>query len=154
WGLWGDDDYLGCLNLLSPDRVKAAVREVQHGTVFPLNHDLASPSPPLFGRSRLTHQVHWIDDGFGHDDELAGFNTQGSSQWDGFRHVRHPEHGFYGGLPDEAHGVHHWGAKGIVGRGVMCDVARWREAAGRPLDMAASDVISADDVLATLESQG
>src|ERR1700688_4624810 len=68
WGLWGDEDYLGCLNLLSPDRVKAAVAEVQHGTVFPLNHDLASPSPPLFGRSTLSHQVHWIDDGFGHDD--------------------------------------------------------------------------------------
>ena len=32
------------------------------------------------------------------DDEISNFNTQASSQWDGFRHVRHLVHGYYGGL--------------------------------------------------------
>ena len=154
WGLWGEDDRLGCLNLLTPERLKAAVAEVRDGTVFPLNLDLKTPSPPLFGRSRLRHEVLWIDDGFGHDDELAGFNTQGASQWDGFRHVRHPDHGFYNGIADEEHGVDHWARKGVAGRGVVCDVARWREAAGRPIDHGRNDVITPDDVVATLAAQG
>jgi hypothetical protein len=56
----------------------------------------------------------------------AGWNTQVSTHWDGFRHVRHPEHGFYGGVADEEHGVHHWARHGIAGRAVLCDVdARW-----------------------------
>lgn len=151
WGLWGDDDRRGCLNLLTPDRALAGIATVQDGVAFSLNLDLATPSPPLFGRSTLRHEVLWIDDGFGHDDELAGFNTQGSTQWDGFRHVRHPQHGFYNGIPDEEHGVHLWGA--LVGRAVVCDVARWRAAEGRPIDCATNDVISAADVAATLAAQ-
>src|SRR4030088_2267620 len=75
WELWGERDYLGCLNLLTPERVRAGLAEVRDGVVFSLNFELDSPSPPLFGRSRLHHEVLWIDDGMGHDDELAGFNT-------------------------------------------------------------------------------
>jgi hypothetical protein len=153
WGLWGDGDRLGCLNLLTAERLLVAAAEVKEGAVFALNHPLDSPSPPLFGRSTLEHEVLWIDDGLGHDDELAGFNTQGSSQWDGFRHVRHPQYGFYNGIADEDHGVSYWAAKGLAGRAVVCDVARWRAAVGRPLDVSTNDVISPDDVLATLEAQ-
>jgi kynurenine formamidase len=151
WGLWGDDDRRGCLNLLTPERALAGIAAVRDGVPFSLNLDLATPSPPLFGRSTLRHEVLWIDDGLGHDDELAGFNTQGSTQWDGFRHVRHPQHGFYNGLPDDEHGVNFWGA--LVGRAVVCDVARWRTADGRPVDCATNDVITADDIVATLAAQ-
>jgi hypothetical protein len=153
WGVWGDQDHLGCLNLLTPERVKAAMGEARDGTVFSLNLDLECPAPPLFGRSTLNHEVLWIDDGMGHDDELAGFNTQGSSQWDGFRHVRHPQYGFYGGVADGEHGVHFWARKGLAGRGVVCDVARWRATVGRPIDPATNDVISPEDVIATLAAQ-
>ena len=47
----------------------------------------------------------------------------------------------------------HWARKGIVGRGVLADVARWRDHVGRPLQMAASDAVSAEELLATLEFQ-
>ena len=40
WGLWGEGDRLGCLNLLTPERVVEAARLVQTGAVFPL--DVAS----------------------------------------------------------------------------------------------------------------
>jgi hypothetical protein len=153
WGLWGDSDHLGCLNLLTPDRVKAGIATVRDGAVFPLNLELELPNPPLFNRSVLRHDVLWIDDGDGHDDELSTWNTQASSQWDGFRHVRHPQYGFYNGIADEEHGVDHWARKGIVGRAVLCDVARWRARNGRPIDCATNDVITGDDVTATLEDQ-
>jgi len=154
WGLWGDDDVFGCLNLLGPERVIAALGEVRDGTVFSLNLDVDLPNPPLFGRSAVRHDVLWIDEGFGHDDELSSMNTQGSSQWDGFRHVRHPQHGWYNGLADETHGVGHWARRGIVGRGVVCDVGRWRLSIGRPIDLSTNDVIEPEEVLRTLDAQG
>jgi kynurenine formamidase len=153
WGLWGEKDYLGCLNLLTPEKALAAVGEVRDGAVFSLNLEMELPNPTLFGRCSLRHEVVWIDDGEAHDDELYSWNTQASSQWDGFRHVLHPQHGFYGGIADAEHGVDHWARKGIVTRGVVCDVWRWREQVGRPIDCSTHDVITPSDVLATLEAQ-
>ena len=36
WGLWGKQDELGTLNLLSPDVIKRAAGSVQAGYVVPL----------------------------------------------------------------------------------------------------------------------
>ena len=154
WGLWGDDDVLGCLNLLTPERAKRGAECVRRGAVFALNLDMRVPDPPLFGRAAFEHEIVWLQNEAGHDEHLSGWNTQSSSQWDGFRHIRHPVHGFYNGIPDEAHGVHHWASKGMAGRGVLADIARWREAQGRPLQPNASDPIEVDDLTATLDAQG
>jgi hypothetical protein len=151
WGLWGADDVFGCLNLLAPARAAAAAATATRGAVFNLNLELELPDPPLFGRSAFEHVV--LGSGIGHDDELVGWNPQRSSQWDGFRHIQHPAWGFYNGVADEAHGVHHWAARGIAGRGVLADVARWRAATGRPVDPASSDEITVDDLHATLAAQ-
>jgi hypothetical protein len=154
WGVWGDHDVFGCLNLLTADRVRAGANCVRKGAVFALNFDMELPDPPLFGRAAFEHTVHWLPGEVGHDDELSGWNTQSSSQWDGFRHIRHREHGFYGGVADEDHGIHHWARRGIAGRAVLADVARWRAAEGRPIDPGAADPIEPSDVLATLDAQG
>jgi kynurenine formamidase len=90
----------------------------------------------------------------GHDEHLSGWNTQSSSQWDGFRHIKHPVHGFYNGIADEDHGIHHWAQKGIAGRGVLADVARFREAQGRPLKPNESDPIEPSDLTGALDAQG
>jgi kynurenine formamidase len=152
WGVWGDDDVFGCLNLLTPERVVAAAASVRKGAVFALNLEAELPDPPLFGRAPWEHIV--TDSGIGHDDLLSNWNTQSSSQWDSFRHVRHGLHGHYGGVADESHGIHHWARKGLAGRGVLADVARWRESVGRPIDCGASDPIDADDLTATMDAQG
>ena len=74
------------------------------------------------------------------DDWLDSFYLQSTSQVDGLRHIRHPQHGFYGGVPDEAIdvgppelGIQLLAEKGIAGRGVLLDaVAVLRRAsAGR-----------------------
>ena len=152
WGLWGEGDVHGCLNLLTPERVQAGAACVRRGAVFPLNLELELPGPPLFNRSAFEHTVH--DRPSGHDDELSNWNTQSSSQWDGFRHIRHPVHGFYNGVADEDHGIHHWARAGIAGRGVLVDVARWREGVERPLRPDRSDPITPADIALTIESQG
>lgn len=153
WGLWGDHDVFGCLNLLTPERVLAAAGCIRRGAVFRLDLDLATPDPPLFGRSAYKHEVSGTGE-IGHDDSLSDYNTQSSSQWDGFRHIRNPVHGFYGGVADESHGIHHWAERGIVGRAVLADVGRWRASVGRPLDMNAADPIEPSELLDTLQAQG
>jgi kynurenine formamidase len=154
WGLWGDDDVLGCLNLLTPERVRRAAGLVRKGAVFALNLEAELPDPPLFGRPAFRHDVSWLPNEVGHDDELSGWNTQSSSQWDGFRHIRHQVHGFYNGVADEAHGVHHWARRGIVGRGVLVDVGRFRAKHGRPLAMDQPDPIEPADLEQALDEQG
>ncbi|HYZ93439.1 MAG TPA: cyclase family protein [Actinomycetota bacterium] len=154
WGLWGAGDVFGCLNLLTPERTKRGATCVRKGSVFALNLDMSLPDPPMFGRAAYEHEVVWLQNEAGHDEHISGWNTQSSSQWDGFRHIKHPVHGFYNGIADEDHGMHHWARRGIAGRGVLADVARWRESEGRPLQANASDPIEADDIRGTLAAQG
>jgi len=160
WDVWGDgDDVFGCLNLLTPERVAAAAQLVRRGAVFALNWSMALPDPPLFGRGGYEHEV--TGTGTGHDDVLHGWNTQSSSQWDGFRHIRNhaanavePGTGHFGGVPDDEHGIHHWAQRGIVGRAVLADIARWRDATGRPLRHDESDAIDPREIAECLAAQG
>ena len=145
WGLWGEDDRFGCLNLLTPERAAAAAKLVTKGAVFALNLEYELPDPPLFGRQAPKHDV--LGEG-GHDDVLT-FNTQSSSQWDGFRHVQHPVHHHYNGVADADHGMQHWAARGLAGRAVLVDVARHVE-----VDASSSQGITPDDLDATLQAQG
>jgi len=152
WGVW-DDARLGTLNLLTPERTLRAAQSIRSGHTFGLSLELTLPDPPLFNRAAVGHEVVGRPSG-SKDDVYHGFNTQSSAQWDGLRHVPHPEHGNYGGIPDEDHGVDAWAVRGIVGRGVLVDVDRWRAAEGRPLRQGEPDPITADDLRACIDAQG
>lgn len=162
WEVWRPigEDRFGCLNLLTPERAAAAAQSVERGAVFPLNWSMGLPDPPLFSRARYAHTVTARPASVSHDDVLDNWNTQSSSQWDGFRHIRNPAAtdeepgtGHFNGTPDEEHGINHWAERGIVGRGVLADVGRWREASGRPIRHDESDPVTADEVLACLADQ-
>lgn len=153
WGLWGPDDVLGCLNLLTPEKALEGIASVGDGAVFNLNLEIELPDPPLFGRAAAEHIVRDLGN-IGHDDLLTDWNTQRSSQWDGFRHMKHPACGYYNGIDDERHGIHHWARRGMVTRGVLADVARWRDSVGRPIVPDEPDEISMQDVADTLVAQG
>jgi len=157
WGLW-PDDRLGALNLLGPARVAAEAAEVRRGALFPLDLPWTEPDPPLFDRAAFRHEIGSVG-GFGgiasfQDDHVDGWNTQGSSQWDGFRHVEREGHGWYGGLADTAHGVDHWARRGIAGRAVLADVARFRAASGRPIELDGTEPIGPDELDACMSAQG
>lgn len=162
WDVWGDDGApFGCLNLLTPERVVAAAGLVRRGAVFALNWDMRLPDPPMFDRQPFRHEVTGGPTSTSHDDVLHGWNTQSSSQWDGFRHIRNHAAledeagtGHYGGLPDDEHGIHHWARRGIVGRAVLADIGRWRAAEGRPLQYDQPDPIEPEEIAATLAAQG
>jgi hypothetical protein len=79
WGVFGADDQIGTLNLLTPERVAAAARLAQRGQVFALNWELELPDPPLFDRVSLQHTIKRRRQNV-FDDVYDNFNTQISSQ--------------------------------------------------------------------------
>jgi hypothetical protein len=58
WGLFGAQDNLGLVNLMTPPRIAAAARLVQRGQVFCLDMPLGSVNPALATfRGTPRHQV-------------------------------------------------------------------------------------------------
>lgn len=104
-------------------------------------------------RTPFAHRIESIM-GIAWDDVVDSFNTQASTQWDGFGHFGSDRHGHYGGLARDDHGVDHWAARSFATRGVLADVARWRDRQGRPFDAAGGEMLPVDELLAVLEDQG
>ena len=164
WGLFGDEDNVGMMNLQTPERIAAAAKLVRRGAVFSLNWAQHKPDPPLFGRGAVRHTViRRTPIGHHSDDVLDNFYPQASSQWDGLTHVGDYEHGFWGGVTvqelrasgdKKRLGIDHWARRGIAGRCVLLDIARWRAAQGRPLDCASNDAVSVEELEATRAAQG
>jgi len=162
WGLFGDEDQLGCLNLVTPQKVVAATKLVRKGTVFALNLRLDLPKPALLDRQSPRHHLLKIGGGIARDDYYDDFWPQASSQWDGLRHIRHPRDGFYNGVPDDEIsleegsklGIEHWAKHGIVSRGLLLDVERFLQGQGNPLDPQSSTIIRKKVLAACAEREG
>jgi kynurenine formamidase len=160
WGVFGDNEALGCLNFLTPAGVVEAARLVQTGRVFRLDARIGFAKPPLFGRASVVHKVTPLGP-TANDDLLDQFNTQEGSQWDGLGHVGHFRHErFYNGVKVEETrdgntrlGIHHWSDK-FVGRGVLIDAFGFRKKQGRPVNALTRDVYTLEELQDALQSQG
>ena len=85
WGVFGDDDALGCLNFLTAEGVVEAAGLVKSGKVFRLDANIGFAKPPLFGRAPAEHRGVALAPMA--NDDFVHFNTQEGSQWDGLGHV-------------------------------------------------------------------
>jgi hypothetical protein len=141
WGVFGEQDELGTLNFITPQVVAAATREVTAGEVVNLSLPLDQPDPPLVaGRLSMTHGMRV--ERWGRDDWLERFYLQASTQWDGPRHIRYREFGYYGGRDEAAVdagalGIDRAARRGIIARGVLVDVAAFLAERGTPIDATA-----------------
>lgn len=156
WGVLDRD--LGSVSQISPAAVLAAVGTVTRGETVSLNLSLGEIDPPLFGRARWEHHVHATERNI-FEDELHRYNPQSSSQWDGFRHVRARDRGFYGGVTDledagDALGIEHLADRGIVGRGVLLDLPAFYRRAGREHDPLGPSPIGHTDLADAMQEQG
>ncbi|KAF2746853.1 hypothetical protein M011DRAFT_403627 [Sporormia fimetaria CBS 119925] len=169
WGLYGTHDELGALNLLTPTVIKSAAQEIQLGERVSLDWSLNLPTFPSFGRPpfqwKLTNRSH--PDGCKrtvNDDMLCEFNTQSSSQWDGFRHYGYQSRKlYYGGRKQEevegesgVLGIDRVAkAGGVTTRGVILDYPRWVKKQGREkVNPLSASSISADELESMLKETG
>ncbi|KAI0339748.1 hypothetical protein BDW22DRAFT_1431625 [Trametopsis cervina] len=162
WSVWGDDDELGTVNLLTKKVVAEAAREIQLGEMINLNLPLNFPgkasvdehNQPLYKRQPPVHNV-WMKSEAVNDDSIT-INTQSGTQWDGLRHygVFGGHNVFYNNTPSSSiargHlnitdpgkvdkdkiklGIHNWAQHGICGRGVLLDLVEfYTESGEKPL---------------------
>ena len=157
WEFFGTDDALGTLNWLEPGLVASAAHGLATGRAVNLDLPVDFATRLSMGRRPMRHTI--VDISLGTDDFVDGYFLQSSSQWDGFRHVRYRSYGFYGGHRREEFktsdviGVGAWAERGIVGRGLVLDVAAWAMREGVQWDPAARTLISPDTFDAVLAAQ-
>ncbi|KAI9836237.1 MAG: hypothetical protein M1819_001574 [Sarea resinae] len=165
--VWGPDDNLGRLNLLTPTRVAAAAKEIKTGEMVPLNLPLTVPEVPAFHRKAFKHTIEPLLPGKAYDD-LYELNTQSGTQWDGFRHVglsfsHLPTGTFYNNThgedidgPKANHkiSVHHLAEHGIAGRGILLDYRSYANKKGIHYDSFDHYTISYDELCNCGKDQG
>ncbi|MCD0504657.1 cyclase family protein [Bordetella petrii] len=104
WGDFGDDDQLGRLNLLTPQKVLEGVAEVRQGLSFSLSLPLDFPGgnvlnparhPPRLTATRRPDDKAVFLHSFAHDhnttdvacDDMVTLCLQYSTQWDALSHI-------------------------------------------------------------------
>jgi hypothetical protein len=160
WGVFGDDDELGCLNFLTPEGLVEAAHSVKSGQVFRLDTKIGFAKPPLFGRNKVVHKIVPLGP-FANDDVFDNYNTQEGSQWDGFAHVGHILHEmFYNGVkpgeikdgPGGRLSIHKWSDR-FAGRGVLIDLYSFRKAQGKTPNPLEPGEYTLDELKAALAAQ-
>lgn len=148
WGRWGPDDQLGALNLLTEERVAAALARPRMGRTFALGTEVGRRGPLSGGRNTTWHvtvQVtHPRDPGRGRAEDMLTMHTHAHTHLDGLAHVW-KDHQLYNGADaslvsrggTKHAGVEHIGA--VVATAIVLDVA-----AGRTL--AEGDLVTASDL--------
>ncbi len=161
WGLFGPDDNLGLINLLTEERVRSAATLVRRGAMFPLNAPLDAFTPAIAqNRGIPRHHVLHVPGTFGFDDVYDNFFPQGSSQWDSLGHVGYAPDAFYNAASEDdvANGrrntIDHWARHGIAGRGVLIDLPRTLAELGRPYEPGTSTRFGVDDLELARERSG
>jgi kynurenine formamidase len=128
-------------------------------------HDAPPFKPDAPGYSRVSYRINLTNNGMVLNDDYVVFATQGSSQWDAFVHTGLDEDGvdgvFYNGLDRSAldkdgfalrGGIDKFAEVGIVGRGVLLDVARMMAGGGgEPLPL--DHVITPDETRRCIREQ-
>ncbi|WP_329067498.1 cyclase family protein [Amycolatopsis sp. NBC_01480] len=97
WGDFGEDDQIGRLNLITPERRRAAVAEVREGIAFPLSLPLDFPKgeyahgprkPPTLASTALGHNNRFLPQVTDVvNDDYAVIHLQYSTQWDSLAHA-------------------------------------------------------------------
>lgn len=170
WGRWGADDQVGALNFLTPQEVLRGVQHIRSGEVITLQRLIGDPAgdPVWPGRApavrtmvcdestwdaesapKFPGGVHYAD------DKIDAF-LQGSTQYDALGHVWYDGriwNGYdarttIGGLRQAS--VEPLGERGIVGRGILLDMARYR---GKP-SLDKGETFTHEDLQACAAAQG
>jgi kynurenine formamidase len=161
WGVFGEHDDLGRINLLTPERVAAAAALVRRGAMFPLDAPIGLFAPALAtGRGIGRQRVLGREGGFALDDVWDNVYPQAGSQWDSLAHVGYGPDAWYNGatygdiVNAGRNTIHRWAQHGIAGRAVVLDLARSRAEAGRPYGPGTAEAFDVPDLEAAVRRTG
>ncbi|PFH53529.1 hypothetical protein AMATHDRAFT_73341 [Amanita thiersii Skay4041] len=178
WSVWGEDDQLGTVNLLTEEVVKrAAQEELRTGKAVSLNWPINFPAKPVFSRKAPEVNMFMRKGELTFRDDELHINTQSGTQWDGLRHFGLVEHGvFYNNTPISSlpmgrvplpnpheidpilmkNGIQNWAKHGICGRGVLLDLVGYYTKSGDalPYDPWSSHPITVTELEACAKHQG
>jgi kynurenine formamidase len=87
WGDWGDDDELGRINLLTPEKVLQGVREVQTGETFCLSLPLDFPGGTALNQRRYPPVVRPTEDLDGNPDVFYNVHQRDIAKFGRPEHV-------------------------------------------------------------------
>lgn len=136
WDRWGSDDQRGAINLITPEKRRAATRLVKSGRTVSLSRDYPKEQSPA-NQKPAEHRLSTIEHagGRGAAVDYYGISFHGltSTHIDALCHVW-DESGLWNGRDPSIHitpsgsswgGIEQW-RDGIVTRGVLLDVPRYR----------------------------
>lgn len=150
WGRWGADDEIGALNFLDQNEVRRGLAAARQGRTFTLGVTIGSDRGDAVFPGRWPARHYMVADkaGFenGHwhplpggmefaDDYVSGF-AQAGTHCDGLGHMWFGDHIWNGYAASTTNGgmtragIMPIGARGIVGHGILLDIARHR---GKPV---------------------
>jgi kynurenine formamidase len=137
WGRWGKEDVLGTLNYITPERIAAAAHLIRNGRAVSLSlpvNKIAGPDNPR-PALHFMRQLHGSGGGTTMAADFVGVDIHGESQ----SHIDALCHAGYGGLLYNGQSVDgvtpagggaldvaNYAGRGVVGRGVLLDVAGFR----------------------------
>jgi kynurenine formamidase len=167
WGRWGPDDQRGTLNHIGPEALLRAVGSVQAGKLFNLGLNFDKNGPQPGGGGRFNPKLY-VTDLFTplnpaypevvYSDDVIHMPLQSATQWDALGHV-HYDGLLYNGcnarecLTEKGAarmGIEHLATPGIMSRGILADMARFKGVDRLPTDYG----ITVDDLNACCASQG
>eukprot|EP00871_Galdieria_phlegrea_P002202 jgi/Galph1/2983/GphlegSOOS_G1601.1 len=146
WSRWGINDEVGSLNFLTNEEVLRGIRSVKYGEVYTLGELIANPKgEPVFpGRTGALRfmtrdkshyksgKVQPKAGGGESSDDAVTMYLQGSTQYDALGHFWYDDHIWNGYSADTTMGgmekasIEPIAERGVVGRGVLIDMARFR----------------------------
>ncbi len=144
WGRWGEDDQIGTLNFITPERIRDACALPRKGQVIScaLPFDQNGPQTGVGGRHNPIHTMladggdalagaqDFLPGGFNYADDTVTMPLQCGTQWDALAHVFYDGKMYNGrdirlvtsrgALANSIDQIRH----GVVGRGVLLDMPR------------------------------
>lgn len=170
WGKWGTDDEVGSLNYLTDAEVLRGIGAVRSGKVFTLQLPIGAPEgDPVWPGRRTAQRVNVMDHshfkcGKGphfpgeleYVDDMMVMYLQGSTQYDALGHVWYDDKIYNGYDASTTTGsmskasVLPIAERGVVGRGVLIDMARYR---GKEV-LDRGETFDHEDLMAAARKQG
>jgi kynurenine formamidase len=163
WGRWGDDDEIGTLNFVTPEKRVAAAQLVRTGKTFDLGmpFDKNGPFPaggfrvnPIHVMTLLPADTARSADGLISADDMVITGLQSATQWDGLAHVGYGGM-FYNGVPAAAVNNFTGAARNdfckvldrLVSRGVLLDIAALKGVDVLPdsYEVTTADLVAAEE---------